>query len=199
MPQTLFKRTSQRAAAVVALEKIKKTMEEVAQCSEETKKIAKPSVCHMEDFEILPQGSKKRKESLQDLSFEEILDLESDHDMGSNKSAKKHKSGDSATSNEITYSSSPQENSFASSLYDREPTAAELEEADRELRAAARRQQSGNRMMISRRLSYHIYDSSSPMYSPLAACKLWFSPSESIQPIRSKMRHNYGCDWIRPL
>jgi hypothetical protein len=194
MTETLVKRTSQRAAALVAIEKIKKTMDEVSQYSEETKKITKPSVCHMEDFEILHIGSKKRKESLQDLSFEESLDIKSNDAMSCNKSAKKHKSGELAAPND---NCSPQDTSFTASLYDLEPTTADLERAEREHRAAARRQQSGNPMMISRRLTYHITESSSPMYSPIAACKLWFSPSESIHSIKSKIPRNHGRDWIR--
>jgi hypothetical protein len=187
MSQTQRKRTSRQGAATGAHDKTKKSIiDDILQWTYEPKVNSKSSVCYMNEFEDLARTSKKRKESIQKDCFDVGNGEMSNYYSSYEKPTKFLKGVSSSTSSKRSRSLTPSITSLIDSESEYEPTTEEREKAERELRAADRRQHSGRPMILSRRLSYRLSDPLSPMYSPITVCKLSFSPEKHHRKYRNE-------------
>ena len=196
MPFAAVRKTTKRAAAALAEEKIKmtcKTLEEVNGWSDEDN--SESTVCQLSDFDDL--SGRRKKKARRDSSYEDLdTSTETELDASfkpdeSEENKKEPEKGVNASENSkdsestMTDMSSDDSSSDEASSEPRE-SAADLEKSYRQKRAEARRQHSNGPMILSRRMSYKLSKHErSPMLSPIAAVRLWFTPSASLHRTES--------------
>lgn len=192
------RRTTKRAAAALAEERIKVIVEQVnAGSSGEESRASE----RLSDYgEEAPVNLKKKpsiKEDLKDASRTAAIELSKEEEGAPYESAQ---SATGTTSNAIKREDSessltePSSEHFSGScIFDFHPFSQQAlahvdTDSSRERRAGARRQHSGGPMRLSRRHSYRLSDPSlSPyMFSPIEAARLLFSPPHQTEPAVKK-------------
>ena len=185
-------RTNKRAAASKAVGKIKETLEELSGWSaSDDASSASSDVCRrLSDFDDLDGHSNKKsrtEDSDDDIkssvesksSSKEDVAPEKDPTMSeeaSSTEATEGKDHDTATTKNFSSSANSSSSSSESSTESPVQNTADALKTEREQRAEARNQHSTGPMILSRRLSWQLQREPSPVYSPITAKQLSFTP-----------------------